>query len=180
MASALVRFAAEGKNLDIVTSVNQAGRIQHTEEIGATPTLFAAQVSRYYRDPAGTRPRSGSDYWPPCCPPVTRSRVEGLDRQLSLPGGIGVLPGVRGSWRRRDESVDVALVGLAGDVPPLPPGGPVPRLDVQNLTTCQVRPPLPVSSSCPSMSPKYGCPWMTRPSRVVVKPRSFQPWPPSG
>jgi hypothetical protein len=25
--------------------------------------------------------------------------------------------------------------------------------DVQNLTTCQVCPPLPVISSCPSMSP---------------------------
>jgi hypothetical protein len=25
--------------------------------------------------------------------------------------------------------------------------------DVQNLTSCQVCPPLPVSSSCPSMSP---------------------------
>jgi hypothetical protein len=32
MASARVRFAADGKNLDIVTPVNQAGRIQHTED----------------------------------------------------------------------------------------------------------------------------------------------------
>jgi hypothetical protein len=33
----------------------------------------------------------------------------------------------RGSVLWRDESADVALIGLAGDVPPLPPGGPAPR-----------------------------------------------------
>jgi hypothetical protein len=34
---------------------------------------------------------------------------------------------VRGSVLWRDESADVALIGLAGEVPPPPPGSPVPR-----------------------------------------------------
>ncbi len=34
---------------------------------------------------------------------------------------------VSGSVLWRDEAADVALVGLAGDVPPVPPGSPVPR-----------------------------------------------------
>ena len=40
---------------------------------------------------------------------------------------LGERAWVSGSVLWRDESADVALIGLAGDVPPLPPGSPVPR-----------------------------------------------------
>ena len=40
---------------------------------------------------------------------------------------LGEQAWMSGSVLWRDESADVALIGLAGDVPPLPPGSPVPR-----------------------------------------------------
>jgi hypothetical protein len=40
---------------------------------------------------------------------------------------LGERAWVSGSVLWREESADVALIGLAGDVPPLPPGSPVPR-----------------------------------------------------
>ena len=40
---------------------------------------------------------------------------------------LGERAWVSGSVLWRDESADVALIGLAGEVPPLPPGSPVPR-----------------------------------------------------
>ena len=40
---------------------------------------------------------------------------------------LGERAWMSGSVLWRDESADVALIGLAGDVPPLPPGSPVPR-----------------------------------------------------
>jgi hypothetical protein len=40
---------------------------------------------------------------------------------------LGEQAWMSGSVLWRDKSADVALIGLAGDVPPLPPGSPVPR-----------------------------------------------------
>jgi hypothetical protein len=40
---------------------------------------------------------------------------------------LGERAWVSGSVLWLDESADVAVIGLAEDVPPLPPGGPVPR-----------------------------------------------------
>ena len=40
---------------------------------------------------------------------------------------LGEEPWVSGSVLWRSESADVTLIGLAGEVPPLPPGSPVPR-----------------------------------------------------
>src|SRR5215468_8628661 len=40
---------------------------------------------------------------------------------------LGERAWMSGSVLWRDELADVALIGLAGDVPPLPPGSPVPR-----------------------------------------------------
>ena len=120
-----------------VKPVNGSGRIGSGYRVNETAVLTAGHVV------TGLPVRS---------PAKVTAGDEGAGRcELRA---LGERAWMNGSLLWRDKSADVALIGLAGDVPPLPPGSPVPRWGRVDGTE-----PIAVSA--------VGFPWaQERPDRV--------------
>ena len=90
--------------------VNSPGRVGSGYRVGETAVLTAGHVvtGLPVRSPAQVAAGDGG---------TGRCELRALGGRAWMSGSV--------LWR--DESTDVALIGLAGGVPPLPPGSPVPR-----------------------------------------------------